>query len=297
MTCSTFRLFPGLLLGLCLAGCASKPSAPDTLLTPAQVREQAMLASQYGNHAAAIAAWQEALRTDPKQREALLGLGHAYLALGESREALSWFDRRLRDDAKDADAQEGRALTLLGSGRQAEATTVLRTLASGTPVRWRSCNALGLLADLDGDWPQALHWYELALQANPDEVAVLNNLGYSRLMARDYADAETRLSQALALAPEAPRLRGNLVLAIAWQGDYDRALRHARQWQSEPGALNNVGYIALLRGDLDLAIRYFEQALERSPTWYPRAAANLERARAQRLSLAPPGGGLGGAID
>lgn len=297
MTWHTVRLFSGFCLGLCLLGCASKPSAPDNMLSPAQVREQAALASQYGNHGAAIATWQEALRTDAKQREALIGLGQAYLALGEPRQALSWFDRRLSDDKNDADAIEGRALALIGLGRQEEATKLLRQLPNDTPARWRSCNALGLLADLDGDWEQARRWYMVALKAKPDEIAVLNNLGYSRLMARDYVEAEERLSHALTLAPDAPRLHGNLVLAIAWQGDFERALRQAKQWQPEPSALNNVGYIALLRGDVDVAIRYFELALERSPAWYPRAAANLERARAVRLSLASPGGERGGAID
>lgn len=297
MTWHTIRLFAGIALGLGLLGCASKPSVPDNMLSPSQIREQAALASQYGNHGAAIAAWKEALRADAKQREALLGLGQAHLAMGEPRQALDWFDRRLGDDKNDADAIEGRALALIGLGQQEEATPLLRRLAATTPVRWRSCNALGLLADLDGNWEQARHWYEQALKASPNEIAVLNNLGYSRLMARDYVDAEARLNRALALAPDAPRLQGNLVLAIAWQGDFERAVQQARQWQSEPSALNNVGYVALLRGDIDVAIRYFQLALDRSPTWYPRAAANLERARAVRLSQAAPGGELGGAVD
>lgn len=290
-------LLAWLLIALSVGGCASKPPASDAMLTPAQIKEQATLATQFGNHAAAIAAWQEALRGDPNQREALLGLGQAYLAMGEAQQALPWFERRLATDAKDIEAQEGRALALVGLDRREEALPLLQALVKQTPPRWRSCNAMGLLSDLTGNAEAARYWYQQALAVNPKEASVVNNLGYSRLMAKDYAEAEAHFTDALALSPNAPRLRGNLVLALAWQGDYARAIRYARQWQSEASALNNVGYIALLRGEFDTAIRYFEQALERSPTWYPRAAANLERARAMRLSLVSPGGGIGGAID
>lgn len=57
------------------------------------------------------------------------------------------------------------------------------------------------------------------------------------------------------------------------------ALVEAMRRQPREEALNNIGYIALLKKDYRSAISYFEQALEASPRWYPRAAANLERAR------------------
>ena len=179
-----------LIIGMGLSGCATKPPAAESILTPAQIKEQATLATQFGNHAAAIAAWQEALRNDPNQREALLGLGHAYLANGEAQQALSWFERRLAADAKDVEAQEGRALALVGLGRRDEALPLLQPLVALTPSLWRSCNAMGLLSDLAGQPDAARHWYLQALKVNPKEASILNNLGYSRLMTKDYTEAE-----------------------------------------------------------------------------------------------------------
>lgn len=285
---------------LLLAACSHRPPADSgkpAPPSPAQVRAEAEQAWRFGDHASALARWQRLLELAPDDVGALNGIGEAYLALGEAAAALAAFDAVLAKVPADAAAQEGRALALLGLDRHAEAKVALAALAAASEG-WRVQNALGLLADLDGRHDAAQAYYRQALSLQPENAVVRNNLGYSCLMARDYRQAEAHFRDGLALSPGSLRLHANLVLALAWQGEYGRALTVALEQQPREVALNNIGYVALLRRDYDAAIRHFEAALEASPRWYVRAAANLERARqereAARHSETADGANLGG---
>lgn len=265
-----------------MAGCASRQSAkdaPKAIISPEQVRVEAEQAVKYGDYAGALGAWQKLLAKTPDDVVALRGVGEVYSAVGEHALALTAYDKVLGLLPTDTEAQEGRGLALLALGRHEEARRQLEQLQQGAPSRWRTLNAMGLLLDLEGKRAQAWHSYESALALQPGNPLILNNMGYSLLMAQDYAGAERLFSDGLRGAPDGAYLHANLVLAIAWQGDYARAVTEASRRQAREEALNNVGYVALLRKDYKLAIRYFEQAIEASPRWYPRAAANLERAR------------------
>jgi len=146
------------------------------------------------------------------------------------------------------------------------------------PVRWMAWNALGIAADLQGRHPDARAHYEAALEVLPGNPSVLNNLGYSLLMAQAYAEAETVLREGLRGAPRDPRLRNNLGLALAWQGRYEDALEVMEPALGGAEAANNVGYIALLSGDGAAALRYFDRALELYPRYYALAEQNRRRA-------------------
>ncbi len=278
----------GLLgLALLLGACASTKQTPavDDMPSPAEVRQKADLAWQYGDYGAAVDGYREILRTDTTNRAALIGIGEALLALGDSGHALSAFEEVLRVEPGAVDALEGRALARLGVGRDVEAAADFDAVLAQDAKRWRALNGMGMFADLRGDYDAAQKWYEQALAVQPGEAAIWNNYGWSRMMAHDYVQAERLLGDALSRKPSAPRINANLAVAIAWQGDYERALRIARRTAAEGVAYNDVGYIALLRGDATIAAGYFQQAIDKSPSWFERAAVNLERAR--REAAAP----------
>jgi len=62
--------------------------------------------------------------------------------------------------------------------------------------------------------------------------------------------------------------------AGAWQGKYAEALTDVSRVDA-PVTLNNVGYIAMQRGDLGHAEAYFAQAMQLSPAFYDKADRNL----------------------
>lgn len=56
--------------------------------------------------------------------------------------------------------------------------------------------------------------------------------------------------------------------------------------------LNNIGYVAILRGDYDVADAYLNQAIAASPSYFTQAQRNLqylESIRAGNSDLAQPG--------
>lgn len=274
------------LLILCLltalAGCAQHP-ANDPLGTPMQSPEARALDSlRRGDYRETLRLNGEILKENPKKRVAQIGVGEAWLGLGEPRPALAAFEAVLKDDPNDTQALEGCGLARLGLRDYARAEQDLLRVLVAQPQSWRALNGLGLVADMRGRYEEAQAWYEKALNANEDEATIYNNYGYSQLMAGQYYRAELLLNQAVAHAPGNGRLRNNLIQAVAWQGDYERALGLRGDIPLHV-ALNNVGYIAVLRNDRTTAIRLFQEAIDASPNWYRTAAANLERLRQAAL--------------
>ena len=66
------------------------------------------------------------------------------------------------------------------------------------------------------------------------------------------------------------------VIAQAWQGRYEDAMRGTTA-ETLPQRLNDVGYVAMLRGDLDIAQTLFLKAIAASPTYHKVAHQNLEQ--------------------
>ena len=112
------------------------------------------------------------------------------------------------------------------------------------------------------------------MTANPKAAAVYNNRGVSRLIRHDYEGAAKDFSQALGINPAMETARGNLRVALAWQGRYVEALVGVNAKEA-PVVLNNLGYLALKRGDYEGAEAYLAQAMQLSPAYYAKAAENL----------------------
>lgn len=264
---------------LLLTACAGKQAPVDDTPSLADIRRQADLAWQYGNYSAAIDGYRAILQTDSTNRDALIGIGNAWLGLGDSAHALIAFEAVLKLEPGAIDALEGRGLARLGSGQHADQASVdFEAVLAIDPLRWRALNGMAMQADLLGQYDAARAWYTRAIAARPEEATLWNNYGWSRVMAHDYVEAEQLLGEALA-RKSSLRFNANLAVAIAWQGDYERALHTARRTATDYAAYNDIGYIALLRGDTAIAIDYFQEAIDRNPSWFERAATNLERAK------------------
>ncbi|MEO1751626.1 tetratricopeptide repeat protein [Thiofaba sp. EF100] len=289
-------LFPllGLTVALLATGCATLPEGKDgsnssvALTTPDRLHE-AELAAQEGRLDDAGRRYREILAVEPDQAEALLGLANVEMRLERWRDAEVLYARRLRLNDRDANALEGRGLSLMRLREPAEAKVMLERAVAVDPMRWRAWHALGLLADRAGTHAEAEAAYRKALEVMPAHPALMNSLGYSLILARRFDEAERVLREALRHAPDSPRLKGNLALSIAWQGRYEEALKLLRGDTDREAAMayNDVGYVAMQRQDWPTAIRFFEKALDLSPTYYQRAADNLERARQQAREARP----------
>lgn len=275
------RALPVLLL-LLAGGCAQRPATPVTATPrPMESASAAIQALEDGLYDDAGRRFAQILATNPTHAEARLGLAEVHLAQGRTNEALALFATLVDNPLLAPLAHQGRGLALLALGRRPQATQALRQATEGSAILWRAWNGLGQIADADLRWGDADVAYAKALEVVPRSAAVLNNKGYSLLLRGRPQEAERSLREALAAEPSQRMAAANLRLAQAWQGRYADALAGVRS-EDLALVLNDVGYVALSRGDLDAAETYLRRSLATSPRYLPQADSNLIAVRAAR---------------
>lgn len=200
------------------------------------------------------------------------------LGLDRPKDALARFETVQSDDAFRARAWQGMGLALLAMGNTTAAIPQLNSALEADPSLWRSWAALGRAYDKEKRWSEAAAAYDKGLAVSPTPAVIANNMGISLLLQKRYAEAATQFEKAMAQDPALDTARSNLRIALAWQGRYAEALAGLQPGE-RPDALNNVGYVAMLRDDHKDAQQYFAQALESSPTYHNGAAMNLEALR------------------
>jgi Flp pilus assembly protein TadD len=170
---------------------------------------------------------------------------------------------------------QGEGLALLLNGDLAASHRSLRAAVDAEPHLWRAWNGLGRYHDAGGRWQEAALAYQRALDAAPHSAVTMNNLGMSLLRQERYDEAAASFARALEVDPGLDAARTNLRLALAFQGRYTEALSGISV-DERPRAFNNLGYVALLKGDHERAEAYFMRSLEASPSFYAPAWQNLE---------------------
>lgn len=273
-----------LTLLLALAGCSgelrpSSPAGPGISATDAaMLEERAALALQMGRSDQARDLYRSMLQRRPDDPVAAAGLSEAERLRGEDeaalRHAATAYGNAGASNPVKAQALFTAGAVLLVRGESEAAERRLRHAVELDPVNWRAWNGLGQALDRRRSWPEAETAYRQALAIAPDEPAILNNFGVSRLSAGDPAAAADLFARTRKLAPDLKLVETNLRLSLALQGDYDAALAGSGIEQA-PEALNNVGYGALLRGDYPTARTLFLRAIDASPSFYEPAWRNL----------------------
>jgi Flp pilus assembly protein TadD len=283
------RLGTAILL-LSLGACAGISKPDDSVQTPKQVPaiDQAQIeryisaadaARDDGRFDEAMQIYQQVLVSDGKSTAAQFGVAECLIGLSKPAEALTMFDALAKDPAQRAAALQGKGLAQLALGKREQAAEALRDAVAADPSLWRAYNGLGLVADYKRDFVAAADGYNSAIALKPDSALLFNNRGYSSLLAGKLEAAIADLRKALGLEPSSETMQNNLRLAVAAKGDYAGAVRMASAEQM-PTVLNNVGYVAMQRGDLSVAEGYFARAMEQSPSFNTVAAKNLEQVKA-----------------
>jgi Flp pilus assembly protein TadD len=198
----------------------------------------------------------------------------AKLALAERQDAvaLSLYQKLLVDAPEDCALNQGTGIAAVRLGRISFGLARLEVAARLCPDQWKTWNALGVAYDLEQNWSGSGRAYASARVLAPGNAAVLNNAGYSLVLQRRFAEAATLLSDAARRAPTDKRIANNLDIAVVAAGD--ALAPSSRSVDQESARLNNAGYAAYIAGRPDEARTYFDQAMQSSGAWFPRAAAN-----------------------
>jgi Flp pilus assembly protein TadD len=208
-----------------------------------------------------------------------IGLAEAHRRLGNHEAAIAMYDELYGQNRSNLDIAEGRALTLMGSGKVTEAGQAFSQVLERDKRRWRTLNALGILFTSKNLVPEAIAYYTEALNVSPDNSAVLNNVGLSYAIDRQFERALAALEQGVRVS-KAPAQRKqidlNLALVAGVSGNFDAARDIASKYYEGAALDNNLGLYAHLAKDDALAKSYLNSALSQSPTYYERAWENLE---------------------
>ena len=272
-------LAAGALLLLLLSACATSGATPPAATAPQPVSPETIAtferAVEDGRYEDARLLLERLLLAQPDHPRALLAMAEIRLAHKDLEAAGKSFGALTDRPEVAARAQQGLGIALLLQGRAMEAETALRQAVALDPTLWRAWNALGSYHDRQGAWEPATESYDRALALRPDSAILHNNRGFSNLLRRHFEEAIADFSAALRLDPNLVPARENLRLAFAWTGQYQQALYGVPQFDIGR-ALNNVGFVALLRGDLAAAESYLLRSMEVDPKFNRIAHKNLE---------------------
>lgn len=279
------------LLMLTVAACGGAPppaaKAPSATLSQSQI--EAMLAAadatrERGGYGEASEIYQEILLSDPIHAPARYGLAECLLATGKMDGANPIYDGLVGNADYHARALQGKGLALLALNQRELAEKSLTEATQADPSLWRSWNALGAVADVERQPDKASTFYARALELRPNSAMILNNLGYSKLVSHDPEGAISEFKKAIALDPESETIQNNLRLAYAAKGNYAEALRAVPR-ERMPAVLNNIGFMAMQRGDYAAAEGYLTRAMENSASYNGVSAKNLDELKAREAPV------------
>jgi Flp pilus assembly protein TadD len=269
-----------LLLTACSSAVQEQPQVQAPAVSPEMIGV-AEKAIEEGRHADAKLLLERVLLSDPANQRARLAMAEIQLAFRNLDAAEKAFAALADQPAVAARAEQGLGIALLLKGQGEAAALALQRAVDLDPAQWRAWNGIGLLRDRAGRWEEAVTAYDHALTLKPESPMLYNNRGFSHLLSRNPKAAIADFDRALQLDPRLEPARENLRLAFAWTGQYERALLGVSR-RDIGRAFNNIGFVALLRGDLPTAESYLLRSMEADAHFNKVANRNLEYLRSLR---------------
>ena len=145
---------------------------------PAAVLENAYDALQAGKLDEAKQGYEQVLRSDPKNTDALLGMATLFATLGQAEWAQAYYLRALESDPTDATAQAG-VINTRGLANPENAESRLKTALASQPDSSALLFALGNLYARQNRWSEAQQAFFRAYSTEPDNADFIYNLAIS----------------------------------------------------------------------------------------------------------------------
>ena len=213
-----------------------------------------------------------------------LSMGALYFQRGYLEQAEASFQQALRDDPANAEALYGIGSVYLNQNRNSAAREAFERAVKlpanypGTlPDAW---NNLGVIATRDGRVDDSVQYFQQALQLDSHHLLALDNLGNAYRVQKRWKDARKILERALEVAPQDPEANYSLGMVFAQTDDsakaYEYLQRALRARPAYPEALNNLGVLYLVTQRRDQAVESFEECIRVAPS-FDQAYLNLAR--------------------
>ncbi|WP_136796459.1 tetratricopeptide repeat protein [Desulfosediminicola ganghwensis] len=223
--------------------------------------------------------YMRGLEIEPERVSLLEKQAALLLAKHKFFEAEIVYRKLLSINSASAVALEGLGKALFGQNKYDTAAENLQAALAITDASWAIYEYLGLIASHRQDFDLARSWFAKAMELQPDDETLLNNLAVSHYLNGDYKEA-LRVFSTLAKATDERKVHNNLALTYFKLGYYDQAMTaFKRGSKSEAEAYNSLGYQYLVNSQFLKAIKAFEKAIDLNPKYYVAAEKNLTTAQ------------------
>ncbi|MEJ2515079.1 MAG: tetratricopeptide repeat protein [Gammaproteobacteria bacterium] len=126
----------------------------------------------------------------------------------------------------------------------------------------------GMANERTGNYPGAVRAYERGLEVAPENVELLNAMGFALFQQGKSEEAIAALEKALAVDPEHWKAHNNMALASIDLGELEMAEAHYRESlaiEPQPAIYNDLGFVLERQGLIEDAAEAYRKALELDP--------------------------------
>lgn len=221
----------------------------------------------------AVSYFQRTLKENPDRLDLRRGLAASLARSRRNTEAIAaWRQVVAHKDSTDEDRVE-LADVLIRNGDWDEADAVLDGIPP-THETFHRYRLEAMVADSNKEWAKSDSFYEIALGLTTTPAGVMNNWGYSKLTRGDFADAERLFSEAIRQDDTLFTAKNNLVLARGAQKKY--ALPVIKTSQIERAQLlYTLGLSAIKQGDTAIGKGLLRDAIDTHPQHFEAASRSL----------------------
>lgn len=221
----------------------------------------------------AVTYFQRVVKEQPKNVEFQRGLAQSLVRAKRYDEGAAAWQRTVALPAATNDDRVEMADALIRAGDWAKAEKTL-TAIPPTHETFKRYRLEAIIADSKQQWKKADSFYETAVGLTTSPAPVLNNWGYSKLTRGDYKDAERLFNSAVAQDSTLFTAKNNLVLSRGAQRNYNLPVVPMDQTERAQ-LLHTMALSAIKQGNVETGKGLLREAIDTHPQHFEAASRSL----------------------
>ena len=221
------------------------------------------------DYPAAVKAFDEALRLDPKNVPAHIGRGTAYRLAGKLDQAMADFDEALRLEPRNSEAHRGRGGVWWDKKDFDKALAECDEAVRCDPENSAAYRSRGNVHTANGEYDQAFADLTEAVRLNPKDADAYCGRGCAYAYIGEYGKAIADLTEAVRLSPKDADAYCRRGCAYVYFGEYDKAFADlteaVRLNPKDADAYCGRGCAYVYIGEYDKAIADLTEAIRLDP--------------------------------
>jgi len=184
----------------------------------------------------------------PNNLSILNNLGTAFKELGDTKKAISYYERVIKIEPDNTNAQYNLGLSYYQLKKKNEAKNFfLKTVSLQPNFALAFINLANVYVELK-DYENAISSYQKGIKVNPNLPSAHNNLGLVFRILNDYENAIKCYKKAIQVQINYSSAHHNLAMALKEQGNFKEAImEHEEAIKHEPENLVNYFYLSELK--------------------------------------------------